>query len=110
KETDPAATDGGFESYPEPMEGTKIRVRSDSFADHFSQAALFYQSMSDVEKEHIALAYQFELGKVTKPEIRARVVNEILANFDADLAGEVAGGVGRPNPGMGAVCTIDEKA
>jgi len=102
KETDPAATDGGFESYPEPMEGTKIRVRSDSFADHFSQAALFYQSMSDVEKEHIALAYQFELGKVTKPEIRARVVNEILANFDADLAATVAEGLGLPKPGKGA--------
>ncbi|BFG77027.1 catalase HPII [Paraburkholderia terrae] len=102
KETDPAAKDGGFESYAEPMEGTKIRVRSESFADHFSQAALFYQSMSDVEKEHIALAYQFELGKVTKPEIRARVVNEILANFDADLAAAVAQGLGLPKPAKGA--------
>lgn len=102
RETDPAATDGGFESYAEPMEGTKIRVRSESFADHFSQAALFYQSMSDVEKEHIALAYQFELGKVTKPEIRARVVNEILANFDSDLAATVAEGLGLPKPGKGA--------
>ncbi|BCZ81489.1 catalase [Paraburkholderia terrae] len=102
KETEPAAKDGGFESYAEPMEGTKIRVRSESFADHFSQAALFYQSMSDVEKEHIALAYQFELGKVTKPEIRARVVNEILANFDADLAATVAEGLGLPKPAKGA--------
>jgi catalase len=102
RETDPAAQDGGFESYAEPMEGTKIRVRSESFADHFSQAALFYQSMSDVEKEHIALAYQFELGKVTKPEIRARVVNEILANFDAELAATVAEGLGLPKPGKGA--------
>ncbi|EUC13313.1 UNVERIFIED_ORG: catalase [Burkholderia sp. CF145] len=102
KETDPAAKDGGFESYAEPMEGTKIRVRSESFADHFSQAALFYQSMSDVEKEHIALAYQFELGKVTKPGIRARVVNEILANFDAGLAATVAEGLGLPKPGKGA--------
>ncbi|BEU23840.1 catalase HPII [Paraburkholderia sp. 22B1P] len=102
KETDPAAKDGGFESYPEPMEGTKIRVRSESFADHFSQAALFYQSMSDVEQEHIALAYQFELGKVTKPEIRARVVNEILANFDAGLAATVAEGLGLPKPAKGA--------
>ncbi|ALL67169.1 Catalase [Paraburkholderia caribensis MBA4] len=102
KETNPAAKDGGFESYAEPMEGTKIRVRSESFADHFSQAALFYQSMSDVEKEHIALAYQFELGKVTRPEIRARVVDEILANFDADLAATVAEGLGLPKPGKGA--------
>jgi catalase len=102
KETDPVPLDGGFESYPEPVEGTKIRVRSESFADHFSQAALFYQSMSEVEKEHIAAAYQFELGKVTRPELRARVVNEILANYDLDLAKKVAEGLGLPAPGKGA--------
>jgi catalase len=102
KETDPAPRDGGFESYPEAVEGTKIRVRSESFADHFSQAALFYQSMSDVEKEHIVAAYQFELGKVTRPEIRARVVNEILANYDLDLAKKVAEGLGLPAPKKGA--------
>ena len=101
KETDPAASDGGFESYHERVDGAKIRVRSESFADHFSQAALFYQSMSEPEKAHISAAYQFELGKVTKPEIRQRVVNEILANFDADLAAEVAAGLGLPAPKKG---------
>ncbi|WP_281291158.1 catalase HPII [Paraburkholderia panacisoli] len=101
KETDPAASDGGFASYQERVEGTKIRVRSESFADHFSQAALFYNSMSQPEKDHIAAAYQFELGKVTKPDIRARVVNEILANFDADLAAKVAEGLGLPAPKKG---------
>jgi catalase len=98
KETDPAPAGGGFESYPERVEGSKIRVRSESFADHFSQAALFYQSMSEIEQAHIAAAYQFELGKVTKPEIRARVVNEILAKFDAGLAAKVAEGLGLPAP------------
>jgi catalase len=102
KETDPAPSDGGFESYPEEVKGPKIRVRSESFADHFSQAALFYESMSDIEKAHIAAAYQFELGKVTRPEIRARVVNEVLANFAADLAAQVAEGLGLPAPGKGA--------
>ncbi|HEY2000213.1 catalase HPII [Paraburkholderia sp.] len=101
KETAPAASDGGFESYQERIDGVKIRVRSDSFADHFSQAALFYQSMSQPEKEHIAAAYQFELGKVTKPAIRERVVNEILARFDADLAATVASGLGLPAPKKG---------
>jgi catalase len=101
KETDPAASDGGFETYHERVDGTKIRVRSESFADHFSQAALFYRSMSEVEKAHISAAYQFELGKVTKPEIRERVVNEILANFDAGLAAEVATGLGLPAPKKG---------
>jgi catalase len=101
KETDPAAANGGFESYQERVDGVKIRVRSESFADHFSQAALFYQSMSEPEKAHISAAYQFELGKVTKPEVRARVVNEILANFAPDLAAEVAEGLGLPKPKQG---------
>ena len=102
KETPPAPSGGGFESYPERVDGTKIRVRSESFKDHFSQAALFYQSMSDIEKDHIAAAYQFELGKVTKPEIRARVVNEILAKFDTSLAKTVAEGLGLPAPTIAA--------
>ncbi|MGF6703131.1 catalase [Paraburkholderia sp. MM5496-R1] len=109
KETDPAAEDGGFDSHHEHVEGTKIRVRSDSFADHFSQAALFYNSMSQPEKDHIAAAYQFELGKVTKPEIRARQVNEILANFDADLAAKVAEGLGLPAPKKGTAKLVGPK-
>jgi catalase len=109
KETAPAASDGGFESYQERVEGTKIRVRSESFADHFSQAALFYNSMSQPEKDHIAAAYQFELGKVTKPEIRARVVNEILANFDAGLAAKVAEGLGLPAPKKGTAKLVGPK-
>src|SRR5258706_4681458 len=100
KETEPA--DGGFERYQERVEGTKIRVRSESFADHFSQAMLFYNSMSEAEKGHIAAAYSFELGKVKKPEIRARVVNEIIANIDAGLAAKVADALGLPKPKPGA--------
>ncbi|QGZ64888.1 catalase HPII [Paraburkholderia acidisoli] len=100
KETDPA--DGGFESYQEKMEGTKIRVRSDSFADHFSQATMFYNSMSEPEKDHIKASYAFELGKVTRPEIREREVNEILANIDADLAASVAEALGLPKPKAGS--------
>ncbi|MEK6290463.1 MAG: catalase HPII [Paraburkholderia tropica] len=99
KETPPAK--GGFESYQERVEGTKIRVRSESFSDHFSQATMFYQSMSTPEKEHIAAAYTFELGKVTKPEIRERVVNEILANIDVDLAARVALALGMPKAKAG---------
>ncbi|WP_133646151.1 catalase HPII [Paraburkholderia flava] len=98
KETDPAPRDGGFESYQERIDGVKIRVRSDSFADHFSQATMFYNSMSDTEKGHIAAAYSFELGKVTKPAIRERMVNDIIANIDLGLAGEVAKALGLPVP------------
>ncbi|TDG03407.1 catalase HPII [Paraburkholderia guartelaensis] len=100
KETTPQ--DGGFESYQERMDGVKIRVRSESFADHFSQATMFYNSMSEPEREHIKAAYTFELGKVTKPEIREREVNEILANIDADLAASVAQALGLPKPKAGS--------
>jgi catalase len=103
KETPPAAQDGGFESYPERIDAIKIRQRSESFSDHFSQATLFFNSMSDHEKEHIIAAYSFELGKVEREFIRAREVNEILANIDLELAKRVAANLGLPAPGKGTV-------
>ena len=103
KETPPAAVDGGFESYPERIDANKIRQRSESFSDHFSQARLFFHSMSKHEQEHIIAAYSFELGKVEREFIRARQVNEILANIDLDLAGRVAQNLGLPAPKAGTV-------
>ncbi|WPN77688.1 catalase HPII [Pseudomonas germanica] len=103
KETPPAAQDGGFESYPERIDAIKIRQRSESFSDHFSQATLFFNSMSDHEKEHIIAAYSFELGKVEREFIRAREVNEILANIDLELAKRVAANLGLPAPSKGTV-------
>lgn len=98
KETPPAASGGGFESYPERMEGHKVRARSPSFSDHFSQATLFWNSMSAPEKEHIIGAYTFELGKVERVYIRERQVNEILANIDLELARRVAENIGVTPP------------
>lgn len=103
KETPPAPQDGGFESYPERIDAAKIRQRSESFGDHFSQARLFFNSMSDHEKEHIIAAYSFELGKVEREFIRAREVNEILANIDLTLAKRVAENLGLPAPTQGTV-------
>ncbi|QHF26303.1 catalase HPII [Pseudomonas sp. R32] len=103
KETAPAASEGGFESYPERIEAHKVRQRSPSFADHFSQARLFFQSMSPTEQEHIISAYSFELGKVEREFIRAREVNEILANIDLTLAARVAANLGLPAPKKGTV-------
>lgn len=103
KETPPAAQDGGFESYPERIDANKIRQRSESFSDHFSQARLFFNSMSEHEKEHIIAAYSFELGKVEREFIRARQVNEILANIDLELAKRVAANLGLPAPNKGTV-------
>ncbi|WP_207848698.1 MULTISPECIES: catalase HPII [unclassified Pseudomonas] len=103
KETPPAAQDGGFETYPERIDAAKIRQRSESFSDHFSQGRLFFHSMSAHEKEHIIAAYSFELGKVEREFIRARQVNEILANIDLELAKRVAANLGLPAPGKGTV-------
>ena len=88
---------GGFASFPQQMEGQKVRDRSESFLDHFSQAALFYNSQSDVEKEHIAAALQFELAKCEDPAIRERMVG-VLQQVDEDLAKAVAQELGIQTP------------
>jgi catalase len=88
----PAAA-GGYVTYPQATEGAKVRVRGDSFFDHYSQARMFFQSQSAPEREHLIKALRFELGKVTTPDIRARVVQH-LAQIDAHLATMVARGLG----------------
>ena len=87
------ANTGGFVSYAERMEGSKVRARSEKFFDHFNQAALFWNSQSHPEKAHIVQALRFELGKVEVPAIRERMVF-LLAQVDKTLAGLVAQGLG----------------
>ncbi|HYF62578.1 MAG TPA: catalase [Herpetosiphonaceae bacterium] len=84
---------GGFASYAEKIDAQKVRARSASFSDHFSQPALFWNSQSDAEKEHLVQAFHFELGKLEHMHIRQRMV-ELLANIDQDLAARVAAGIG----------------
>ena len=79
-----------FASYPERVDGSKLRVRAESFADHFSQATLHYESLSKHEQQHIKDAYAFELSKVKSKGIRQRVISELLSNIDQDLAKYVA--------------------
>ncbi|MEY8760144.1 catalase [Chryseobacterium tongliaoense] len=81
--------EGGFTSHQEKVSGTKIRQRSKSFVDHYSQAKLFYNSQSAPEKLHLQNALIFELSKVTIPEIRERVVGQI-SFIDKTLASRVA--------------------
>jgi len=83
----------GFMSFAERIDGQKIRERSESFRDHFSQATLFWNSMSPPEQDHIVLAFQFELGKVMTMHVRERVV-DVLTNVDMELARRVAAGIG----------------
>jgi catalase len=85
---------GGFATYPERVDGVMRRVRSASFDDHFSQATLFWNSMSEVEKQHLIDAFSFELAKVTRPEIRERVLNAMLMKIDLGLARAVAANIG----------------
>lgn len=94
----PASTEeGGYANYMEKVEGKKIRERSEKFKDFFSQAKLFWNSMSEPEKEHIIRAFHFEVGKVIDPKIRKAVV-ELFNNVDGELAVEIAKGVGVSAP------------
>ena len=85
--------DGGFASHAERVDGHKIRARSQSFVDHYSQAKLFYNSQSEPEKAHLQKALIFELSKVTIPAIRERLVGQLLF-INKDLASTVAKKVG----------------
>lgn len=85
--------EGGFATYAERIDAKKVRARSKSFMDHFSQATLFFNSQSEAEKNHIIDAFSFELGKLEIPEIRERMVG-ILTMVDATLAGKVAENLG----------------
>jgi catalase len=85
----------GFHSYPAEEAGAKRRLRPESFADHYSQARLFYVSQTPVERQHIADAFVFELSKCDRPDIRGRMVAG-LRNVDDELAVAVAAGLGLP--------------
>ncbi|GGV25003.1 catalase [Actinomadura cremea] len=93
--------EGSFSHYQERVDGAKIRKRSDSFQDHYSQATLFWNSMADWEKEHIVGAFRFELGKCEQMYIREGVVGH-LNHVDHDLAVAVAKGIGVEPPAAAA--------
>lgn len=107
-ETPPAAQGGGFESYQERIDGHKIRQRSESFSDHFSQPRLFYRSQAPHEQKHIVDAYVFELSKVERKYIREREVLEVLCNIDLDLAQQVADQLGIEIPAEKKAATLPD--
>ena len=84
---------GGFTTFAEPLAGTKERVRPESFADHYSQARLFFRSMTEPEQRHIVSAFAFELGKVETATIRRRMLGH-LAIVDKALGDGVAQALG----------------
>jgi catalase len=83
----------GFMSVRETMNDSKVRGKPEKFADHFSQATLFYRSQSPVEQRHLIAAFRFELSRCTVAAVRERVVS-LLRNVDEALAAAVAGGIG----------------
>jgi catalase len=91
------ADDTAYVHPPRPVEGPKVKLRSASFDDHYSQATIFYRSLTDVEREHIIGAFSFELAKCVSPGVRERMVAN-LANVDAELVARVAAHLGIAAP------------
>ena len=85
----------GFVSFPEPREPEdhKVRGKPERFADHYTQATLFFRSQTPIERQHIINAFRFELSRVQTPAIRERMVSGLM-NVDAELARAVAQGLG----------------
>ena len=89
------AADGGYVHIPRPVEGVKTRDRAPD--DEYAQATLFWNSMTEVEQDHIADAFTFELSKVDVPAVVDRMVTR-LAFVDLELARRIAVGLGLPTP------------
>ena len=91
------ADQGGYVHVPRVVTGPKVRENPVSFSDHHSQATLFWNSMTPVEREHIVDAFSFELGKCYEMAVKERMLRS-LANIDADLCARVAANLGLPAP------------
>ena len=98
----------GTTSFAAMSDGPKARARSDTFADHYSQARMFFKSQLPIEQKHIGDALVFELSKVQRVDIRARAVSHLI-NIDGDLAATVADGLGMalPSAAKAARPTLD---
>ena len=99
---------GGFRTAPIPVQGEKVRLRAETFADHYSQARLFFRSQTEIEQAHLASAIVFELSKVSLTHVRERILAN-LQNVDETLAQRVADGLNLPLPAASepAVAPID---
>jgi catalase len=87
----------GFNTFPSEEQGQKLRIRPESFADHYSQARMFFRSLDPAEQAHLASALVFELSKVGLEHVRTGVLAN-LVNVDPELATRVAGGLNMDVP------------
>ena len=97
--------EGALIDVPVAVSGTITREQPASFDDHFSQARLFYISLSDVEQAHLADAVSFELGKCYEEAVKVRYL-DVLAHVDQDLAETVADNLGLPHPAAQEVADV----
>lgn len=100
----------GTRSFRQPVDGPKVRLRPESFADHYSQARQFFNSQTTVEQKHIAMALTFELSRCENPVIRERMVAHLL-NIDEALGATVADKLGiekLPKPADAAIPPRDD--
>ncbi|MFC3058519.1 catalase [Paenirhodobacter populi] len=89
----PRASAEGFSTAPQDIAGEKLRIRAESFGDHYSQPRMYWRSMTENEQAHIASAFVFELSKVGLDHVRARVLSHLRV-IDGDLGARVAKGLG----------------
>ena len=88
----------GFNSFSAEESGKKLRIRPESFADYYTQARLFWKSMTEPEQRHIVGGFAFELGKCDEIKIRTRMLGH-LKNVDKKLAEQVAAALGMKGQG-----------
>ncbi|UXA20462.1 catalase [Mycobacterium sp. SMC-4] len=89
--------EGAYVPTARPVQGEVVRGKPASFDDHYTQPAMFYRSLTDVEQTHIVEAFTFELGKCYDQAIKERQL-QVLANVDSELCAKVAEGLGLPAP------------
>ena len=104
--TEATVDEGAFIDVPVAVNGEITREHPASFDDHFSQARLFYVSLTDVEQEHLTQALSFELGKCYEESVKTRYL-EVLAHVDQDLAETVADNLGLPHPEKQQVADVE---
>ncbi|WP_311390009.1 catalase [Corynebacterium haemomassiliense] len=104
--TEATVDEGAFIDVPVAVNGEITREHPASFDDHFSQARLFYLSLTDVEQEHLTQALSFELGKCYEESVKTRYL-EVLAHVDQDLAETVADNLGLPHPEKQQVAEVE---
>jgi catalase len=86
-----ADEDSGYVHVPRPVEGAKVRDRGPD--DEYGQATMFWESMTEIEQDHLVDAFTFELGKVDVPAVVDRMLQRLVL-VHRDLAMRVGIGLG----------------